>query len=456
MVAFCVTGLIWNTPCNAFTTSQTFKNRRLRIASTGKQALLPSRFSYTPGQRDPFFGQMQMANGEALSVGDNTSNLNDHRYSASDWLHNIYTIRRSTILRDIQGPVSTIFLWSVSVSVVHRLLKSFWPAAARFICIPSTPHSLLVSALGLLLVFRTNSAYQRFTEGRKIWEQIHSVSRNLSRFTCLYEEDIGTARKLRAFRLLGAFPYLLHDHILSEKSALVKSNGHVHTSVNDFWQRGKTKTASPVPYEIYQGVPDEESVPWCLFPPKARKKCFESENPPIWVCDRLSQEFTKVAYGPNFTARERFTFLSHIDKLSKSVGECERIHQTAVPQNYARHSLRSLSFWLVTLPFALVQELGLLTGPVMGVTAWLLFGVYQIGASIEDPFQGSLRLRMLCDAIYRDLMYGSDMKNPRETAYQLDQTEATQWKELGELFPFEPSATEPTVLKGRSGDEKKP
>jgi predicted membrane chloride channel (bestrophin family) len=311
--------------------------------------------------------------------------------------------------------------------------------------------------LGLLLVFRTNSAYQRFTEGRKIWEQILSVSRNLSRLIFLYEEDIGTARKLRAFRLLGAFPYLLHDHILSEKSTLgVRSNGHVFTSVNDFWERGKTRPASPVPYEKDQGAPDEKIVPWCLFPPKARKKCFESENPPMWVCDRLSQEFTMVAYNANFTNRERFTFLSYIDKLSMSVGECERIHQTAVPQNYARHSLRSLTIWLVTLPFALVKELGLLTGPVMGVTAWLMFGVYQIGASIEDPFQGSIRLRMLCDAIYRDVMYGSDMKNPRETAYQLDQTEATQWKELGELFPLEPSATEPTALKGRPGDELKP
>jgi putative membrane protein len=68
-----------------------------------------------------------------------------------------------------------------------------------------------------------------------------------------------------------------------------------------------------------------------------------------------------------------------------SVGEYEQIHQTAVPQNYGRHSLQSLSILLVTLPFALVQELGLLTGPVMGVTAWLMFGVYQIGASIKDP-----------------------------------------------------------------------
>lgn len=45
-----------------------------------------------------------------------------------------------------------------------------------------------------------------------------------------------------------------------------------------------------------------------------------------------------------------------------------------------------------------------MTGPVMGIVAWLLFGVYQIGYSIEDPFQGSLRLSILCDAIRRDVI----------------------------------------------------
>jgi len=35
-----------------------------------------------------------------------------------------------------------------------------------------------------------------------------------------------------------------------------------------------------------------------------------------------------------------------------------------------------------------------------------MFGVYQIGHTIEDPFQGSLRLTDMCNSIYRDVMYG--------------------------------------------------
>lgn len=102
------------------------------------------------------------------------------------------------------------------------------------------------------------------------------------------------------------------------------------------------------------------------------------------------------------------------------------------PLNYARHSLRSLTIWLFSLPFALVSEFGLLTAPVMGVISWLLFGVYQIGCSIEDPFQGSLRLSILCDAIYRDVMYDADMSNKRDSAFQLE-AELYEWDLLGPI-----------------------
>jgi len=84
---------------------------------------------------------------------------------------------------------------------------------AGSLCIPTAPHSLMVSSLGLLLVFRTNSAYQRFAEGRKIWEEILSVARDLSRLAKLYEQQLGAAKSRRVCRLLAAFPYLLRFRI---------------------------------------------------------------------------------------------------------------------------------------------------------------------------------------------------------------------------------------------------
>jgi hypothetical protein len=90
----------------------------------------------------------------------------DHRHSASDWLYNIKSFPQSKVLREVRNPVLAVTGWSFLVAVVHRLLLiapvPSLNAAAYHICIPGTAHSFLVSALGLLLVFRTNSAYQRF------------------------------------------------------------------------------------------------------------------------------------------------------------------------------------------------------------------------------------------------------------------------------------------------------
>ena len=92
--------------------------------------------------------------------------LVNNRYSASDWLHNVFTLPRSSVLRDIRNPVITIAVWSALVSVIHRMLNAssseILPKFAGHMCIGGAPHSYLVSSLGLLLVFRTNSAYQRF------------------------------------------------------------------------------------------------------------------------------------------------------------------------------------------------------------------------------------------------------------------------------------------------------
>jgi predicted membrane chloride channel (bestrophin family) len=131
----------------------------------------------------------------------------------------------------------------------------------------------------------------------------------------------------------------------------------------------------------------------------------------------MAKELVSIPYSDTFTSRERLTLLGNIDKLSNAIGECERIHQTSVPLNYARHALRSLTLWLLTLPFALVKDLGLITGPVVGITAWLMFGIYQIGHSIEDPFQKTLRLSILCNAIRRDVLGETEY---RISAFSLD------------------------------------
>ena len=101
---------------------------------------------------------------EALDAAiDTFADPNDKRYSASDWFHNMQSLPNSAILREIKGPVGWITAWSTLVSIVHKLCSiGGLGRVADTMCLGSTPHSLISSVIGLLLVFRTNSAYQRF------------------------------------------------------------------------------------------------------------------------------------------------------------------------------------------------------------------------------------------------------------------------------------------------------
>jgi hypothetical protein len=92
-----------------------------------------------------------------------TNNNNRNRHSSSDWLYNFRTITNSSILKEIRRPVITLTAWGMFVSSIHTFLKlANRHQLASYMTMPSSVHNFVVSSLGLLLVFRTNSAYQRF------------------------------------------------------------------------------------------------------------------------------------------------------------------------------------------------------------------------------------------------------------------------------------------------------
>lgn len=185
----------------------------------------------------------------------------------------------------------------------------------------------------------------------------------------------------------------------------------------------------------------------------------------------MAKELKDVPDQSTFTSRERLTLLKSVDELSKCIGGAERIHQTMVPLNYARHTLRALTLFLFSLPFTLVKDLRLMTGPMVFLVSWLLFGVYEIGYAIEDPFQGTLRLSIMCDTVRRDVI-GDEII--RGSAFQLEVAHCTtpivyndddeqndvpvtvstpQREPLGIATGMQTSAPAPLPL-GINGDEK--
>jgi len=297
----------------------------------------------------------------------------------------------------------------------------------------------------------------------------------------LYGPEVGADRVRRIMHLLAAYPYLLRHHV---RKGCLCENDEESVQPKEYRLKLREPTYAGVVDTRYEGAPippvpsssssgdscpvdsatatpksvacwvDRRKLPWRLFDRASLKKVARSQNRPLWVLDRVARELVSVPYGPNFTSRERLSLLGQVDKLTNAIGQCERIHQTAVPLNYARHSLRSLTIWLFTLPFAVVKDLGMLTPFVTAVSAWLLFGVYQIGYSIEDPFQGSLRLSILCDSIRKDVLGVAEdvAESGRESAYKSGGADVSSEQQQQQLWAdLDLPSTTSTRRKKRAG-----
>ena len=226
------------------------------------------------------------------------------RYSSRDWFHNTVTLPNSAILRDIKGPVLAVSGWATFLSLLHE----YWlkRGVADRLYFPLAPHSLMMSALGLLLVFRTNAAYQRFAEGRKIWENIVNSARDLYRMIMLYENEIGTDKRQRLQQLLAAFPYLLrhrirpnlvmrrvddadherdpeHTILLYQDKSPTDNDPEAATVAKAEEETGKGRRKTRPLFWV-----DKRTLPWRLLPGDALEKCARAQNRPLWVSFFLS------------------------------------------------------------------------------------------------------------------------------------------------------------------------
>ena len=129
------------------------------------------------------------------------------RDCSRDWVHCLATWPRSFVLRRIRSPLVALTVWSAFVALASARLSA--PLAP----VGTSVHTLVGGALSLLLVFRTNTAYARFWEGRQIFDQLSSTTRDLADFVGLYREECGEARCKSVLALLSAFPMALQLHL---------------------------------------------------------------------------------------------------------------------------------------------------------------------------------------------------------------------------------------------------
>ena len=96
------------------------------------------------------------------------------KYNPNSWIKLIFhRYSRKTFKKTLPNMVSI----SVYSFLLTYLIETY---ALEYFAFGSGVHSLLGVVLGLFLVFRTNTAYDKWWEGRKIWGAMVNDCRNLS------------------------------------------------------------------------------------------------------------------------------------------------------------------------------------------------------------------------------------------------------------------------------------
>jgi len=278
------------------------------------------------------------------------------RYDPHDWTSHLFDVRGS-LVREILGRVTACVIWSAVVVFAHGLVHN------RYIDleIPETAHALLGTALGLLLVFRTNSSYDRFWEGRKLWGGIVNETRNLARQTCVL---IARNQDLARTIVLGtiAFPYAVMHRLRSSKPT--------GAAIDDVG------------------------------------KLLREHDTPLSLATHITSQIAAATQSGLITDVQQMALDHNVQLLIDYLGGCERIHSTPLPFPYAVHLRRALIIYCFTLPFALVKNFGWDTVAATLLIAYVFFGIEEIGVEIEDPFgtdDNDLPLDEICANIERSL-----------------------------------------------------
>jgi Bestrophin, RFP-TM, chloride channel len=104
-----------------------------------------------------------------LSSSSSTDILHRADKGERGWVRSMQSLPNSRVFINVWPQVIAAFGWSSVVVFAHSVLRSKLGPSFSTPPLSTTPHAFLSTALGLVLVFRTNAAYDRFWEGRKIW-----------------------------------------------------------------------------------------------------------------------------------------------------------------------------------------------------------------------------------------------------------------------------------------------
>jgi putative membrane protein len=292
------------------------------------------------------------------------------------------TFRGTVILHAL--PKAIFFtLWATLVTCLTKL------SGVNYLSAGGSLITIIGTFISLLLVFRTNTAYDRYWEGRKLWASMTTSIRSTARYIWVNttEKEPDDVRKKKIIiDLLCGFPFAIKHYLREEYGIEYEDMDFLKHHVINF----------NAPSSIEANIVD---LPYAH--PSLEGEAITIDhgalnahtNIPIAILYKLTACIDVLFDKGNINSNLIKLINAYLHNISDCLSGFERILRTPIPTAYSVHLSQSLWIFCLSIP---IQLIGMLGGPRTAaswgaipfttVSTFVLFGILNIGEEIENPF----------------------------------------------------------------------
>lgn len=267
-------------------------------------------------------------------------------YNPNHWFRLLFQVHKYDTLSRLT-PLMLIIL-GYSLFVAWLVLDYFGIPEDSWLHQLGVMHSLLSFVISILMVFRTNTAYDRWWEGRKQWGALVNCSRNfaLKLSSILDSGDVDSRNFFR--KCIPVYAFALKEHLQSKVTLFMLDDED--------------------PEEMIKPVIDVE------------------KHVPNQVAKMMFARINTLYHSKEISGDQLFILNNEITAFTDICGACERIKNTPIPYSYSSFIKKFILFYVMTLPFGLVADLGYFAAPVVTFFFYVMASLELVAEEIEEPF----------------------------------------------------------------------
>lgn len=260
-------------------------------------------------------------------------------YNPKSWLHLIFALHKSDTLRMLWKEILYVGCFTLAISFIVR---HFFPNAIVLEKLFSV-YSLIGFVISLLLVFRTNTAYDRWWEGRRKWGEMVNDSRNIA----IKLSALLTHSEDRHFfmRMLPNFAFASKEHL---------RNG--------------------IKWEELQLTEEEKIV------------LEQKKHIPLAIAELLYNRLVQLKNAGKLSENDFKIIDKNLNNYMDCIGACERIKNTPIPFSYSLFIKKFIFIYVTTLPLAFLTIFGYWSAIIATFVFYVLVSMEVLAEEIEDPF----------------------------------------------------------------------